>query len=1083
MTQKPRIQRVTPEELPKVLEQLNNEQQITELAIFGPDIQITAAPEDWPQPLQSHYVFQLTADLIRLPQELLKIEQLQSLLVFSADLCDSDAKAIAENLRQLSFLNLGRNRIGYIGAQAIAENLEELTSLYLGFNRLGNDGARYISKRLNKLTLLELSSNHITDIGAKAIAEHHGKLTTLLMNLNRVGDTGACAIAEHLGQLTSLHLDLNEIGNVGARFIAKHLGKLENLSLAANLFTKNRVSEVGARFIAENLGGLISLNLELNDVGDAGAQFIAEHLGKIKSLNLSANEIGDYGAKAIAKHLSQLTSLDLSHNLKVTNIAAFGDITLLALNLANTGVADLSPLKTLIQSGLPVKWSYEWIKKPGLNVYNCSLKHPPAEIVKQGPEAVRNYFREIEAQGTDRLFEAKLLIVGEGGAGKTSLLRRMFQPEMELPKEEETTHGIDIRRYKFFINGDRSFKLNAWDFGGQQIYHATHQFFLTKRSLYVLVDDTKSDNQSIHDEGFKFWLEVVEALSEGSPLLFFQNEKGGRSKIIDEFGIKRRFINVKDFYRGNLEHPGSADGLRKAVEHFAQQLEHIGDEVPAKWVVIREKLEKLAENRPHITLDEYFAIYSKYLEFDREKALHLSQYFHDLGVFLHFQSPSTLRQTVFLQNKWVTDAVFRILDDEDVKANRGRFTVSDCDRLWADEGYASKDVELRALMERFELAYRLPDMHEETWLVPQHLSPSKPPELGDWAKTGDLVLTYRYEFLPRGLVSRLMVRMHRFVKQPDLCWSHGALFEHGDTQMLVETTTRGNEIALRSRGPEQKALLSVIAIDLDALNDSFRGLKDKVSKLVPCICKTCKGLKEPAMFEQKELIDRKNRGKLTIECPKPPEYYDVSVIELLEGMDLKLWLEKARQELLPEVEADETKGKSKESSTNRDPESKTIRIFLASSSELREDRDAFDLYFRQQNDRLRKVGLYLEIVRWENFLDVMSSTRMQNEYNEAIRKCDLFISLFKTKTGKYTEEEFDVAHQTFKNTGKPLIYTWFKQASVSTSSSHRDDLLSLWNFQTKLSGLGHYHTEYKSIEDLQKQFRDQLDKLRDEGKL
>ncbi|ACF11461.1 conserved hypothetical protein [Chlorobaculum parvum NCIB 8327] len=98
---------------------------------------------------------------------------------------------------------------------------------------------------------------------------------------------------------------------------------------------------------------------------------------------------------------------------------------------------------------------------------------------------------------------------------------------------------------------------------------------------------------------------------------------------------------------------------------------------------------------------------------------------------------------------------------------------------------------------------------------------------------------------------------------------------------------------------------------------------------------------------------------------------------------------------------------------------------------MREDRDAFDLYFRQQNDRLRKVGLYLEIVRWENFLDAMSSTRMQNEYNEAIRNCDLFVSLFKTKTGKYTEEEFDVAHQTFKDTGKPLIYTWFKDAYVS----------------------------------------------------
>jgi len=659
----------------------------------------------------------------------------------------------------------------------------------------------------------------------------------------------------------------------------------------------------------------------------------------------------------------------------------------------------------------------------------------------------------------------------------------MFQPEIELPKEDETTRGIEIYHHDFPIDGDRIFRLNAWDFGGQQIYHATHQFFLTKRSLYVLVDDTRTDAKSIHDEGFKFWLEVVETLSEGSPLLIFQNEKGGRSKKIDEPGIKGRFVNVKEFYRANLEHSASADGLRKAVEHFAQQLPHIGEDVPAKWVVIREELEELAQTRPYISLDEYFAVYIKHLEFDREKALHLSQYFHDLGVFLHFQSYPELRRTVFLQNKWVTDAVFRILDDEEVKANRGRFTVSDCDRLWADESYASKDVELRALMERFELSYRLPDMYEETWLVPQHLSPSKPPELGEWAKTGDLVLTYRYEFLPRGLVSRLMVRMHRFVKQPDLCWSHGALFEHGKTQVLVETGSRGNEIALRSRGPEQKALLSVIASDLDALNDSFKGLKDKVSKLVPCICKTCKKLKEPAMFEQKELIDRKNRGKLTIECPKPPEYYDVSVIELLEGMDLKLWLEKARQELLPKVENKETKGKSNESGSNGGAEPKTVRIFLASSSELREDRDSFDLYFRQQNDRLLKEGIYLKIVRWENFLDAMSNIRKQDDYNEKIRECDLFVSLFKTKTGKFTEEEFDVAHQTFKDTGKPLIYTWFKQASVSTTQSCRDDLLSLWNFQKKLGDLGHYHTEYESVADLQKQFRDQLDKLRDAGVL
>ena len=78
--------------------------------------------------------------------------------------------------------------------------------------------------------------------------------------------------------------------------------------------------------------------------------------------------------------------------------------------------------------------------------------------------------------------------------------------------------------------------MNVWDFGGQQIYHATHQFFLTRSSLYVLLDDTRKDHKSANDEGFKYWLEAIELLSDRSPVLIFQNEKGGRSKIIDEAG-------------------------------------------------------------------------------------------------------------------------------------------------------------------------------------------------------------------------------------------------------------------------------------------------------------------------------------------------------------------------------------------------------------------------------------------------------------------------------------------------------------------------------------------------------------------
>ncbi len=104
-----------------------------------------------------------------------------------------------------------------------------------------------------------------------------------------------------------------------------------------------------------------------------------------------------------------------------------------------------------------------------------------------------------------------------------------------------------------------------------------------------------------------------------------------------------------------------------------------------------------------------------------------------------------------------------------------------------------------------------------------------------------------------------------------------------------------------------------------------------------------------------------------------------------------------------------------------------------------------------------KKGFYLKIVRWENFLDAMSKTRSQDEYNKAICECDVFVSLFCTKTGKYTEEEFDVAHRQFKSSGKPLIYTFFKDTEIKTGSAPRKDLESLWAFQDKLKELEHFY--------------------------
>ena len=717
---------------------------------------------------------------------------------------------------------------------------------------------------LDELLFLDISESKIHDLSPIA-----NLVNLMIINIS---ETEVIDLSPLANILSLKYVDISNTKIADLSALSK-LANLEKLNCKKSL-----VCDLSPICNLNNLETLILSETQISDLSPISNLF------NLKKLYLSKTYVSDLSP---IDGLLKLNTIVLSN----TNVCDLSPLSrhwrLLRIDASNSKVTDLTPLLPLIKQGFPVSWAKF---RDGICVQNCSLSIPPTEVVKQGNAAVLNFFMEKEVQGVDRLYEAKLLIVGEGGAGKTSLLRRLYQTDKDLPEEADTTRGIDIHRHEFKTKEGREFRLNVWDFGGQEIYHATHQFFLTKRSLYVLLDDTRKDHKTVQDKEFKYWLEVVDQLSDHSPVLIFQNEKGGRSKTIDEAGIKGHFDNVKDVFRGNLEIINSADKLRQALEYYASQLPHIGEELPKLWVAIRAELETLAEKKPYITQQEYFDVYSKHLPFDRTKALHLSRYFHDLGVFLHFQNDLLqddllLAKTVILQNTWATEAVFKMLDDETVKQALGRFTLKDCQRVWQDSVYADMHPELLALMQKFELCYRLPDANPDTWLATQLLPPSKPVELIQWEQPGDLVLRYRYDFMPKGLISRLMVRLHRFVPRPDLGWVTGVLFERDDSQVLVEISPKGSEIALRARGPERKELLTVIAADLDALNDSFHGLKERVEKLVPCNCSQCRKSTNPESFEQKRLLQRKHDRKIQVECPS--SYIDVSVLELLDGISVK----------------------------------------------------------------------------------------------------------------------------------------------------------------------------------------------------
>jgi hypothetical protein len=153
---------------------------------------------------------------------------------------------------------------------------------------------------------------------------------------------------------------------------------------------------------------------------------------------------------------------------------------------------------------------------------------------------------------------------------------------------------------------------------------------------------------------------------------------------------------------------------------------------------------------------------------------------------------------------------------------------------------------------------------------------------------------------------------------------------------------------------------------------------------------------------------------------------------------------------------------------------KTIKIFLASSNELKHDREQFEIEINRKNKAWHKKGIFLHLEIWEDLSSRMSSTRSQDEYNKKIKESDIFVLLACNKVGMYTAEEFDTAFGAFKATSKPFIFTWFKEPTTTPEPS-------LQEFKEKLAALGHFYSTYTNSDDLWNQFNKELERLEEAG--
>ena len=705
-------------------------------------------------------------------------------------------------------------------------------------------------------------------------------------------------------------------------------------------------------------------------------------------------------------------------------------------------------------------------------MYGNPIEEPPMEVVKEGNKAIRNYYRQIKEQQKERIYEAKMLIVGEGEAGKTTLAHKIEQPDCALPHIDDRTRGITIKTHEFNVpareaKGKRPFHLNVWDFGGQEIYHATHRFFLSKRSLYVLVADNRKD-----DTDFNYWLNIIELFAGASPLLIVLNEKDDVQRAANLPELYKRYSdNLKEVAALNFKTAEEKDaGLRRTrlakieklvrdLEHHANNLPHIGEPVPARWPQVRRAVEE--DKRNIVYREDFDLICAGEQITEAEDVAVLLSYFHDLGVVLNFDDHPLLRHWVILKPVWATNAVYRIFDDESMKSKQGRFTCEDCTALWREPEYARRDGILIELMKKFRLVYEIGDSGN---LVAPQMLPKDTPTY-EWNAENNSHMQVRYDvFMPKGVFWQFVVLMYKYIDNHDWVWRNGVVLRRENTRAEVIERLFERRIVIRFSGREVAEFRAVIADALDEISQSYHKLK--YEKLLPCNCGSCRGSETPHLYEFSDLKRRLEKGKHTVECKV--SYEDAPVLPLLAGFGISRF-----------GDAFELRDRMQESEQRRTslPPTQTIRIFLASSEELGEDRREFEIFINRQNKRLVEEGAFLRLELWEDFVDAMSQTRLQNEYNKAIKNCDVFLSLFHTKVGKFTREEFETAFGQFQETQKPLIYTYFKDKPPGKMSAITEKINTLLEFKKTLRELGHFQTVYADMNDLKHQFGQQLAKI------
>ncbi|WP_338792366.1 COR domain-containing protein [Bernardetia sp. MNP-M8] len=755
------------------------------------------------------------------------------------------------NLKLLRKVHMAHNQINNI---APLEELKNIEDLNLAVNSIKNI---FPLQKLIKIKLLDLGLNEIEDISVLKGLSNIKQLNIAHNPVNNI------AVLSNLHTLKVLDITENDIKD--SMFLSK-LKKIEELSIGKNASTISL-------FIRKNKN-LKKLKISFTNIEDV--EFIKNH-DKLESISLELNNLKDI---SFLEDLKYLKNVSLAYN-EIDKVDSL-------LKLSSISKLDLSSNRI---DYIPISFLDNFDNLKELYLKDNPIKNIPKEIFDKDEnvlEEVKNYLKSIEKEEDRKeLNEAKLIFVGVGEVGKTELSEALSETEYKFEGGRKFTKGIRIKPWQL-VDCKREeqkidFIAHIWDFAGQEINYGTHQFFLTKNSIYVFVWETrKGEDQS----KFAYWLRIVSLLSKNAPILVVQNKIDEIVSEVNQKQWKEQFPNIVGFYKTSCKEGTGIDALRTEIQNQLLQLPHTREIWNKYRVAVRDELVEMSKETDYISYKDYLKVCEKHTV-SKEDASFLSDQLHNIGSVLHFSEEARLKNTVVLNSEWVTDAAYLLLDTK--KVTNGRFDFDNLDTIWSDERFDEKHEFLINLIEKFELIFKLNEA--DVYIVPEGLPVEEPIGVAEIKptfeneKTKYLRFEYHYPFMPKGILSRFICRLHENIFK-EYFWKNGVVLvleankKETFAKVILNEVENPKTIKIEVWGKQADKLLAIIRRNIDHIHSKFEELE--IFQKIPCVCVDCKDASKPHFFNYDKLKKSQERGTKLKQCVNSDE--NIEIVMLLDGI-------------------------------------------------------------------------------------------------------------------------------------------------------------------------------------------------------